>query len=658
MSAERPAFRSDIEGLRGIAIILVVLFHAGVSSLAGGFVGVDIFFVLSGYFITALLIREREESGGVSLADFYARRLLRLLPAMLLVLAATLVAVMTLYAPIDRVSITSSARAVALHAGNVELARSAVDYFSNGVNPLLHTWSLAVEEQFYVVWPLLFLFVAFASERTAPDAFTAARARKSLLAWLVVAAVVSFGVSVWITRVAQPWAFFGMPTRIWEFALGGMLSVVLSNSPARDGSKAIALQVGGLGALLFALVAYDRTTPYPGVAALVPALAACALVAGGALAPESIVSRALSVRPLRWFGRLSYAWYLWHWPMMGLGAVLVPRIGVVGRIAWAVAALGLAWLTHRFVERPARAGAMSRLPVRWIAPGALVASLLMAFAAHAAMRSAERTVRSPEQRAFAAARADRMDHGCWSNTVEDAKTACALGDIGGAKTIVLLGDSHAEHWLGGLDRAGRERGWKIVPMVKGGCPVADAPTSRRERESRLYRECVRYREAMLRLIIATKPDAVILSSWDHYVPTSGARSRWQITAVDWTRGLRRTYERLGTAGIHTVVLLDVPRTSFDVPACLSRRAARLPFAGDCTYERDSSISRVGLVAQSEAARGLPIRAVNMNDQICATPRCEVVRNGQVVFTDDNHLTASFSRTLAPVLGERVAAALR
>ena len=173
MSAERPAFRSDIEGLRGIAIVLVVLFHAGVSSLAGGFVGVDVFFVLSGYFITALLMRERDESGGVSLTDFYARRALRLLPAMLLVLAATLVAVMTLYAPIDRVSIASSARAVALHAGNVELARSAVDYFSNGQNPLLHTWSLAVEEQFYVVWPLFFLVVAFASERSAPGAFTA-----------------------------------------------------------------------------------------------------------------------------------------------------------------------------------------------------------------------------------------------------------------------------------------------------------------------------------------------------------------------------------------------------------------------------------------------------------------------------------------------------
>jgi len=657
MSAERPTFRPDIEGLRGIAILLVVLFHAGVSAVDGGFVGVDVFFVLSGYFITGILIREREETGTVGLTGFYARRAVRLLPVFLLVLGATLVAVMTLYAPIDRAPIMAGARAVALHAGNVDLARSSTDYFSSGENPLLHTWSLAVEEQFYVVWPLFFLFVCFASERAAPEASSAPRRRKSLLAWLGVAGIISFGASLWLTRIAQPWAFFGMPTRIWEFAMGGVLSIVLAQRAEHRATQAALLQVGGLAALVFAVVAYDRTTPYPGVAALVPALAACALLTGGALASASVVSRALSVPPLRWLGRLSYSWYLWHWPLIGLGAVLAPGIGVGGRIAWGVAALGLAWLTHRLVERPARAGGDARIPTPWVAPAALVASVSMALAAQFALHSAERSRLAPDQRAFAAARDDRMDHGCWSNTVEDAKT-CVLGDAHGATTIALLGDSHAEHWLGGLDRAGRERGWKIVPMVKGGCPVADVPSSARERASRLYRECVRYREAMLRRIIAAKPDAVILSSWDHYVPTGTTRSRWQVTQADWTAGLRKTYERLGAAGIRTVVLVDVPRTWFDVPACLSRRAARLPFATDCTYERDASISRLGMAAQSEAATGLPIRVVNMNDQICAERRCGVVRNGAIVFTDDNHLTASFSRTLAPVLGARVAEALR
>ncbi|TMG78516.1 MAG: acyltransferase, partial [Betaproteobacteria bacterium] len=157
MSAERPAFRPELEGLRGVAILLVVLFHAGVGAFGGGFVGVDVFFVLSGFFITGLLVRELESAGSVDVTGFYARRALRLLPALLVVVLCTLGVVMWLYAPIDRAQIAGNARAVALYGGNIEFARTATDYFGSGDNPLLHTWSLAVEEQFYIVWPLLFV---------------------------------------------------------------------------------------------------------------------------------------------------------------------------------------------------------------------------------------------------------------------------------------------------------------------------------------------------------------------------------------------------------------------------------------------------------------------------------------------------------------------
>lgn len=250
-----------------------------------------------------------------------------------------------------------------------------------------------------------------------------------------------------------------------------------------------------------------------------------------------------------------------------------------------------------------------------------------------------------------------MAHECWANTVDDARTPCVLGDAAASTVVALLGDSHAEHWLGGLDRAGRERGWRIDAMVKGGCPVADMTELGSERFTRYYRECARYREAMLRRIIATRPAAVVLSSWDHYIPPDGTAADWQVSPSMWERGLRRTYERLAAAGIHTIVLRDVPRTGFDVPACLSRRAARLPFAMACTYDRATSLSRIAIAAQDRAARGLPVMLVDMNDQICDTPSCVVVRNGAIVFTDDNHLTATFSRSIAPVLGRRIAAAM-
>jgi hypothetical protein len=484
----------------------------------------------------------------------------------------------------------------------------------------------------------------------------------------------SFVASLWLTRLSPPWAFFGMPTRIWEFSLGGALAlwptaigsrlaVTASGEhpPAFGGHPAESgIQFAGLIAIAFAVLMYDGATPYPGIAAVLPAMGTAALIVGGQRAPTSFVSRSLSVAPLQWLGRLSYAWYLWHWPLVGVGAVLDWEIGVLGRLTWSALALVLAWLTHCFIEQPARnGGRLSRIPQHWIAPAALGASVAVAVSAHGAMIAAHRQAARPEQRSFAAARVDRMDHNCWATTVDEVRGGgpCEFGDRSSTTTLVLLGDSHAEHWLGALDRAGRARGWKIVAMVKGGCPVADMPGLMHARLKRWYHECTRYREAMLRRIIAMRPNAVILSSWDHYMPADGKGADWQVTPEMWRRGLRRTYTRLTAARIRTVAIRGTPRTWFDVPGCLSRRAARLPAARSCVYERSRAFSRVAIDAQNEAARGLPIGFVDMNDQICSTARCAVMRKGIVVFTDDNHLTASFSRSVAPVLGARLQATL-
>jgi peptidoglycan/LPS O-acetylase OafA/YrhL len=274
MPTTRPEFRPDLEGLRGVAILLVVLFHAGVPGLAGGFVGVDVFFVLSGFFITGLLVREVARDAGVDLPAFYGRRALRLLPPLVVVLAATLATVMWLYAPIDRAAIAASARSVALSSGNVEFARGAVDYFSAGENPLLHTWSLAVEEQFYLVWPLLVVLLVALAARRRPDAATGAGApgegvRPTLLVGLAVAGVLSFAAALWLTRASPPWAFFGTPARLWEFALGGVLAVAVSGPAATASTTTAAPRVGALlqGAGLLAIgvsvALYDSATPYP-----------------------------------------------------------------------------------------------------------------------------------------------------------------------------------------------------------------------------------------------------------------------------------------------------------------------------------------------------------------------------------------------------------
>lgn len=656
--AERAAFRPDLEGLRGVAILLVVAFHAGVQSLAGGFVGVDIFFVLSGYFITAMLARELARNGRIDLTGFWGGRAMRLLPALLVVLLVTLAGVMWLYAPIDRPPIASGARAVALYSANVEFARTAVDYFRAGENPLLHTWSLAVEEQFYLVWPLLFVLLAVRTAAWSVDEEDSEHANNGKLRLaMIVLGFLSFGIAIWLTRVAQPWAFYGMGTRLWEFALGGVLAVTLADSVDEVTWPATLLSVFGLVAIALAVGTYHRGTPYPGMAALLPALGTVAIVVGGARAPESWPSRGLSTSWLRWLGRMSYAWYLWHWPLIGIGGVIDWNIGVTGRLAWSGVALVLAWLTHRWIETPAREGKWDIGP-RWLAPAALAASVGVAIVAHGALRTSVRQVSTVPQKMFAAARNDHMRHECWGRTISEWRGPCAFGDTRSSTTLVLLGDSHAEHWLAALDRLGKERGWKVVALVKGGCPVADMRELLDQRLlRRWYGECARFREGMIQKILAMRPTAVILSSWDHYVPIDGHASDWQVTRGVWERGLRRTYARLTGAGIRTIAMRGTPRTWFDVPQCLSRREAGLAFARACVYERSAGLTAEAARSQDRAARGLPVTFIDMNDEICPTARCGVMRTGIVMFSDDNHLTASFSRSLAPVLGERLATAL-
>lgn len=355
----RPAssggtFRPDIEGLRAIAVLAVLAYHARVPGISGGYVGVDVFFVVSGFLISGLILRELRTTGTISLPTFYARRARRLLPAALVVIAATTIASAILLPPLRVGDVALDGAASALYVGNVRYAVLATDYLQAELDPspLLHFWSLGVEEQFYLVWPALLLVVAG----------RAANVRRIGIAVVVVGGA-SLALSVAWTPTDGPLAFFLLPTRAWELAIGAGLALAATRLAGLPASIATASVVAGIAAIGVASVLFDRATPFPGTAALLPVAGAALIIAGGMRAPHGPLSRLLGIAPMRWIGGISYSLYLWHWPLLVLPAAAVgaPLPGVV-RLALVAATFGLAAASRRYIEDPIRHGTAARMP--------------------------------------------------------------------------------------------------------------------------------------------------------------------------------------------------------------------------------------------------------------------------------------------------------
>jgi peptidoglycan/LPS O-acetylase OafA/YrhL len=662
-----PARRLDLEGLRGIAVLLVVCFHAGLSFFKGAFVAVDVFFVLSGFFLTTALAKRIATGEDLALGDLYARRVWRLLPALVVVVLATLASAMLFYAPIDRDFVAGSAIPVSLFAGNLVFAATGVNYFHAGENPFLHTWTLGVEWQLALLLPaLVALLAAYGKKRAADLESTAGDAReialRTVFAGIVIVGAVSFTAAVIINDISPMWAYFGPHTRMWAFASGAAMAFFAGGGQSVVGQtpfRVALAQVTGLGMLLGPAFLYGGTISYPGLISLVPVGGTLLLLGGGSLATSTPIGKLLAHPRLSSLGSVSYSFYLWHWPAMVLGGVLFPTIGPWGRLAFGVAAIWPARWTQRLLEGAVREKVMPSVskgrPMVW-ALGVSGAVALVAFMMAGASRA---YVAGSEHNVFAAARGDHMMGSCWASRQNmDAiewGDGCAFGDTKSSTVFALLGDSHAEHWLGGLDVAGKANGWRIESHVMGACPAADFTGLIDGDRAKMFAPCLKYRAKTIDDVIRQRPAAVILSSSDYYVNTGDDHfSDYRVDADVWIEAMRATYKRLSHAGLKVIVLRDVPLVPFDVPSCLSRRAAGLLFAGDCTFTPDDSYITQARLAQNIAAFGLDIRFADMSDQVCPTSPCATMRGEVVVYTDDDHITATFARAVGETLGQRVA----
>jgi peptidoglycan/LPS O-acetylase OafA/YrhL len=710
--ARRLRFRGDIEGMRAVAVLLVVAYHAGVPFVSGGFVGVDVFFVLSGFLITGLLVDELRRTGRISLGDFYARRVRRLLPLATLVLAATAVATVLLVPPIDRAGVGVDVVAASLWAANWRYALQATQYMADTEkSPVLHYWSLSVEEQFYVVWPLLILLLVGTSG-LALRAWPVVVRRLALALGLV--AVVSLLLSWQQTASGSTFAYYGLHTRSWELAAGGLLALARPALHLLTRRAAVgAVTLGGVLVVGSALSMTEQT-PFPGLAAVVPVLGTVLLVAGGVRANDTGLSALLSHAWPRFVGRVSYAWYLWHWPCITIVNDRWPQDPTAtggGRAApWAVAlavalSLVLAVASHYVVEQPLRvAGPLKASRRRSLALGAALVTVSLVSAcsvavggrdaadepvvavqvaatpgapsasatsgssatstASRAARSAAPAPQPAEPRTPAGARDNLPPDGddCYENyegTNVPPLASCRLGPADGKVSLALIGDSHAQQWRPALEVLAKERGWTVHVFAKSSCTVTDVPVLLKQQKAR-YAACEQWRARMLERVSTIEGlDAVVVGRWKDYqelaLDAGGALVAPQAVGDVWADGFARSVAALRGAAPRVVVMADVPRPGDDVPSCLS--AGEGP--AECGFPREDHTHLDGVLLEAEKRAGKGVRVVDLTPVICPAATCPVVTSrGQIMYRDSHHLTAGYAATLAPQLRTALEAALR
>ena len=645
----KDGFRPDIEGMRGIAVLLVVLFHTGVPGFGGGFIGVDVFFALSGYLITGIILNEIAKRGKLSFRNFYARRARRLLPAAGLVVVSTLVLMFILFSPLELAKYAKWASYTSLYASNYMFLRNAFNYFANDTvaNPYLHTWSLAVEEQFYLFWPALIAITLVAT-----------KARRHLAVVLVLLSAVSLALCIWLTNFRAPWAFFSLPTRAWEFGLGGLGCMLTAESLYAHRKLVAGAGWLGLVAVLASAMLFTPQTAFPGFSALLPVLGTIAVLLGWFSGLRSAPIAVLGIGPLQYLGRLSYSWYLWHWPILLFASMQFPRIAWPGKLLASILALALAHISFVTLEKPVRFH-----PFLLPRPGlslclAPVVAVIGVTASMLCQRIAQHELASAPQSSFWLAANDPrvlFDAHCLTDGRSSRVAECKYGDRSSDSTIVLFGDSHAEHWFPALDRIARENHWRLLTLLKSSCPAANVKVFNVSLK-REDTDCFSWRQAALARIAALQPHLVIISESDGPVTESGRPDMrsYSIPPGDWQQGLRSTVSYLDSRNLKTIVIADVPQPVFDVPTCLSRATARKRPVHDCDVPRSVAFNEDARRAERAALGGLTnIRWVDLADRFCPNQTCLTLVDGLVVFRDGNHLTSSFSQSLAPVLKREI-----
>ncbi|MGJ0117889.1 acyltransferase family protein [Williamsia sp. MIQD14] len=643
-------YRPDIEGLRAVAVLAVVLFHCSVPHMLGGYVGVDTFFVISGFLITSLIMAEVSRTGRFSFAGFYARRAKRLLPAAALVIVLSSVAALVILPTLTTYKATFDFLSAILYIANWRLIAQGNDYLGGGqadTNLILHFWSLAVEEQFYLVWPALVVAVTLLARVLRMSRPTA------VLAVTIAAVSGASYISGAVLTASNPsLAYMATYTRVWQFGVGALLALsapfVLERVRPRTLSLVGIIGVFGLG---WAVVTFDSTTAYPGWIAAVPTLAVVGIIASG---PRSVVGRGLGTAPLRLIGRWSYPFYLWHWPVLVLAEAQFGELSWTAKLLLMAPALALAAATHEMIEKPIMTARSARVRPQAAASVGLTATLV---ACAVVMTVGTQTAtalgtgnQAPTSADFAQVFGGAATANSGSTTPSPIKAKddvprrseclldktttqpdCEFGDRGGLP-VVLFGDSHAHQWQTTLEAIAKQRDWRLRVVTQAGCPVPEIAPRVGEKARYSQRYCSDWRRAQIAAIDRDRPAIVFVSSLNRYIP--------QLSEVqdDWARSLRK----LAKSGAKLVYIRDTPYPGRNIPECVS---SALDDWSKCSFP---AYDQVDAVLSASLRGSLPeVGVVDLNGYLCNGATCPAVRNGTLLYRDDSHLSATAVRLLTP-----------
>lgn len=675
------AYRPELQGLRALAVLLVSVYHIWPSLLPAGFVGVDVFFVISGFLITGLLLKEAERSDRISLVGFWARRMRRLLPAASFVLLVTLAVSMALLPATRWLDVYRDVIASALYIQNWNLAGQAVDYAARGAapSPLQHYWSLSIEEQFYLVWPVVLYWLHRFS------------GRRRIRPWLGTIALAFFCLSLFwsvLTPHAPQAAYFVTTTRVWELALGGMLAAVETRLILPEWYR-IVLSWVGIAAILIAAVVLPSSLTFPGWIALLPTLGTVLVIAARNSGDWSLAP-ILTWGPIRYAGDISYSLYLWHWPVILL-LPLVPgaeRFALNERGVLLAVSVLLAGATKAFVEDPFRHGRLSRLSPRAVLA---VGALLMAMVAGSAgglMAEQKRAILEALQADHLKQRLDMVDFRVVDSTYPGAAalgekgiapptgapirpdplvarldvprvyndgcdlkqsygaSLCEYGDPAGRVKVALLGDSHAAQYLPALEALASHYHWRLLVLEKSACFFSTVPVTVRQNGAVRW-DCETWKKQAGELLLAARPDIVITTA---AFPDIYNEYYWLPASKDLVSGYQNVWRRFTERGIPVLTIRDNPRPTFDAPTCVWQNRLN---PAVCSPGRSIALDRHEDPQMLAAAGQERVFSLDLSGQFCQGDSCPLVIGNILVYRDGDHLTATYARTLAPAIGRKV-----